>query len=101
MISVIRVAVMPEQVLEHGLDTAPAKATDNRSFEGIDGDPTATAQAEALPPDLLALELQSWIDHLMDADICGFDAPAKLARSTLTAIRMLRPFVQLRGHWAC
>ncbi|GGZ39709.1 hypothetical protein [Streptomyces bluensis] len=44
-----RVAVTPEQVAAYNLPTAPPKATDRRSFSG-----TATTQAEALPPDILA-----------------------------------------------
>ncbi|MEV2264570.1 hypothetical protein AB0J13_38710 [Streptomyces anulatus] len=44
-----RVAVTAEQVVIHSLPTAPPKATDRRSFSG-----TATTQAEALPPDILA-----------------------------------------------
>ncbi len=52
--TVDRVAITPEQVLAYGIDTAPAKATDERSFPGIGDDQRATAQAEALPPDLLA-----------------------------------------------
>ncbi|MFJ2217745.1 hypothetical protein ACIQVO_37025 [Streptomyces sp. NPDC101062] len=44
-----RVAVTAEQVAIYNLPTAPPKATDRRSFSG-----TATTQAEALPPDILA-----------------------------------------------
>ncbi|MFJ8856698.1 hypothetical protein [Streptomyces sp. NPDC102437] len=44
-----RVAVTAEQVTANNLPTAPPKATDRRSFSG-----TATTQAEALPPDILA-----------------------------------------------
>ena len=45
-----RVALTEEQVEEHGLPTAPPKASDSRSRNWV-GD---TCQAEALPPDLLA-----------------------------------------------
>ncbi|MFG2234846.1 hypothetical protein ACGFNX_33475 [Streptomyces sp. NPDC048723] len=44
-----RVAVTAEQVAVYGLPTAPPKPSDRRSFSG-----TATTQAEALPPDVLA-----------------------------------------------
>ena len=52
-----RVAILPEHVgARFGLQTAPKKASDNRSFEGIGDDPDATVQAEALDPaDLAAL----------------------------------------------
>jgi hypothetical protein len=49
-----RVAILPEHVARFGLQTAPKKATDNRSFEGIGADLNATVQAEALAPDDLA-----------------------------------------------
>jgi hypothetical protein len=54
-----RVAVLPEHTLPRarggfGLQTAPKKTTDNRSFEGIGDDPNATVQAEALDPADLA-----------------------------------------------
>jgi hypothetical protein len=49
-----RVAILPEHVARFSLQTAPAKATDNRSFDGIGDDPLATVQAEALAPDDLA-----------------------------------------------
>jgi hypothetical protein len=52
----VRVAILPEHVAAYGLQTAPKKATDNRSFEGVDGDADGTVQAEALDPaDLAAL----------------------------------------------
>ena len=49
-----RVAILPEHVESFNLQTAPAKSTDKRRFEGIGDDPTATVQAEALAPDQLA-----------------------------------------------
>jgi hypothetical protein len=53
------VAIRPEHVLPvaqggFGLQTAPKKRTDNRSFAGIGDDPDATVQAEALDPADLA-----------------------------------------------
>lgn len=56
-----RVAILPEHVARFRLQTAPKKATDNRSFEGIGDDPNATVQAEAWAPDDLA--------GLLDADL--------------------------------
>ncbi len=64
-----RHAVTPQQVLALGLDPAPAKATDRRSFDGIGGDPNATVQAEAIPPDILARDLKAAIEEHMDVDI--------------------------------
>ncbi|MDL2398425.1 hypothetical protein [Rhizobium mayense] len=49
-----RIAVTPEQIERFGLPAAPAKATDNRSFAGLNGDGTSTVQAEALSPGVLA-----------------------------------------------
>ena len=49
-----RIAITPHQVTSLNIPTAPAKATDARSFPGIGRDPTATAQAEAIDPATLA-----------------------------------------------
>jgi hypothetical protein len=46
-----RIAVTPEQIRKYGLPTAPAKATDRRSFDG------ETVQAEALDPATLQRNL--------------------------------------------
>lgn len=51
------------------LPTAPAKATDNRSFNGVGDDPDATVQAEAIPPDAMASLLEEAIAEHMDLDI--------------------------------
>ncbi len=64
-----RLAITPAQVLEYGFPTAIAKAKDNRSFEGIGDDPTATAQLEALPPDVLQTVLVEGIRRYFDQDI--------------------------------
>lgn len=58
-----RLAVTPEQIEEYELPTAPPKPTDNRSFEGD------TAQAEALPPDVLADILLDAIEEHFDMDV--------------------------------
>lgn len=42
-----RIAITPDQIEAFDLETAPAKSTDRRAFEG------ETVQAEALPPDVL------------------------------------------------
>ena len=49
-----RIAVTEHQIAALGLPTAPAKTTDARSFDGIDGDGTSTVQAEAIDPAMLA-----------------------------------------------
>lgn len=56
----VRLAVTPEQIEEYELPTAPPKPTDNRSFDG------ETAQAEALPPDVLADILRDSIEAHFD-----------------------------------
>jgi hypothetical protein len=55
-----RLAVTPQQMVEHRLPTAPPKATDNRAFSG------ETCQAEALPPDVLASILRTAIEERVD-----------------------------------
>jgi hypothetical protein len=60
-VTFVRLAVTPAQVKKLGLPTAPAKPTDRRSFRGINGDATATVQAEAIPPDELARIVQAAI----------------------------------------
>lgn len=59
-----RVAVTEEQVRLYNLPTAPPKATDRRSFSG-----TATTQAEALPPDILAALVRETIERHRDLDV--------------------------------
>ena len=63
-----RVAILPEHVARFSLQTAPAKTTDGRRFEGIGDDPNATVQAEALAPDDLAALFEAalhrgWDEH--------------------------------------
>jgi hypothetical protein len=64
----VRVAVTPELIEELDLPTAPAKEGKNRGdetrlarFKGVGDDPTATTQAEAIPPDELARILREAI----------------------------------------
>jgi hypothetical protein len=42
--------------------------TDRRSFEGIGGDPSATVQCEAIPPDELARIVTEAIESQLDFD---------------------------------
>lgn len=58
-----RLAVTPKQVEQYRLPTAPPKATDNRSFDGL------TTQAEALDPRTLAAIVREGIESRMDLDI--------------------------------
>ena len=63
-----RVAILPEHVARFRLQTAPRKATDNRSFEGIGDDPDATVQAEALDPADLAALVEAALMREWDID---------------------------------
>jgi hypothetical protein len=65
-ITFTRLAVTPDQIEELALPTAPAKATDNRAFEG------ETCQAEAIAPDVLAQIVQGAVDERLDQD--AYDA---------------------------
>ncbi|MFK0047786.1 hypothetical protein ACIQU4_27620 [Streptomyces sp. NPDC090741] len=56
-----RVAVTGDQVAAYHLPTAPPKTTDRRSFTG-----TATTQAEALPPDILAAIVRGAVEAHRD-----------------------------------
>ncbi len=58
-----RLAVVPDQVEELSLPTAPPKPTDRRKFSG------QTCQAEAIPPDLLARILTDAIEERIDTKI--------------------------------
>lgn len=60
----VRVALTREQVDEHTLPTAPAKATDSRSGRWTGG----TCQLEALPPDTLAEIVREAIEEHLDLD---------------------------------
>jgi len=61
-----RLAVTPEQMRQLKLPTAPAKATDRRSFKG------RTTQAEAIPPDLLLEIVREAIE--LRLDVKAYDA---------------------------
>jgi hypothetical protein len=57
-----RLAVTPAQISDLNLPTAPAKATDRRSFTG------ETVQCEAIPPDILASIIREAIEQRLDQD---------------------------------
>lgn len=58
-----RIAVTPDQIRRYRLPTAPQKRTDVR------GEPMPdTVQAEALPPDVLASEMDAAISEVIDQD---------------------------------
>ena len=59
----IRLAVTPDQVDFYDLPTAPPKATDRRSFEGL------TTQCEALDPSKLAQILEDAITSRLDLEV--------------------------------
>ncbi|MFI1765330.1 hypothetical protein ACH41H_25170 [Streptomyces sp. NPDC020800] len=78
-----RVAVTDEQVAAYNLPAAPPKATDRRSFSG-----TATTQAEALPPDILAAIVREAIEahrdpSLHERALAREDAERRAIRSRL------------------
>jgi hypothetical protein len=58
-----RIAVTPDQIYRYSLPTAPQKRTDARG-EHMDD----TVQAEALPPDVLAAEIDTAIAEVIDQD---------------------------------
>lgn len=55
-----RLAVVPAQITELQLPTAPPKPTDRRSFSG------ETVQCEAIPPDVLAAIIRDAIEQRLD-----------------------------------
>ena len=75
----IRLAVTPEQIDLYGLPTAPPKATDNRSFQGM------TTQAEALDPATLANILKFAIESRLDID--EYTAMLALEKDTKADLR--------------
>lgn len=66
-----RIAVTPAQIDRYSLPTAPQKRTDVRG-ERMDD----TVQAEALPPDVLAAEIDEAIAEVIDQD--ALDAAQEL-----------------------
>lgn len=64
-----RLAVLPEQIGEYGLETAPPKLSDSRTPKWELENMEDTAQAEAFPPDVLANLLKEAIEGYFDFDI--------------------------------
>jgi len=64
----VRVVLTDEQVHTYGLDTAPPKGSDTRSVNWSYG---YTAQAEALPPDILAVLVRDAIETQLDLGVLG------------------------------
>lgn len=62
--TLVRIAVTPEQQAVHNLPTAPPNPKDKRKFES-----GFTVQAEALPPDVLAQILKHEVERYTDLDI--------------------------------
>ena len=56
-----RIALTPDQVILHNLPTVPPKATDKRG-----GGMSETCQAEALPPDTLAMIVRAAVEEYID-----------------------------------
>jgi len=67
-----RVALVPSQIDALGLTTYPPKASDSKAGPWIRAG-LRTCQLEALPPDLLARVLQSYIEHFLDSDLLAED----------------------------
>lgn len=60
-----RLAVTPEQIREHELETAPAKSSDRRgAWQG-----GGTVQAEAFAPDVLAQIVRAAVEQYLDLDV--------------------------------
>jgi hypothetical protein len=81
-----RLAVVPAQIVSLGLQTAPAKPTDKRSFQG------ETVQCEAIPPDVLAAIVNGAIEDRLDHDAYELVlAKEEMTRGVLAA--QLRPLL--------
>jgi hypothetical protein len=70
-----RVALQPEHIARYQLTTYPPKATDLRSGRWEGG----TCQLEALPPDLLAEQLDRAINRYLDEGVLKEDREAEVA----------------------
>ena len=80
MVEFERVAVTEEQVRTFHLPTAPAKASDHRSFTGT------TTQAEALAPDVLAAIVHAGVRYDLEVDTTGAD-PRRCAEDIAAHLR--------------
>lgn len=65
-----RITIEPQHVAEFGLLTGQIKSTDTtkRWYPGINGNPYATCEAEALPPDLLSKLVRTAVEAEIDLD---------------------------------
>lgn len=82
-----RLAVTPAQAVALGLPTAPRKEKDRRRFEGIAGDPEATVQAEAVPPDRMAGVVEAALRARIPADaLVRAEVAEASARRRLTSV---------------
>jgi len=78
-----RVALTREQVDEHALPTAPAKASDSRTRAWTGG----TCQLEALPPDVLAQIVRDAIEDRLDLFVLAQQVPEEADdRATLLGL---------------
>ena len=78
--------LVPAQIVSLGLQTAPAKPTDKRSFEG------ETVQCEAIPPDVLAAIVKGAIEDRLNHDAYELVlAKEEMTRGVLAA--QLRPLL--------
>jgi hypothetical protein len=86
-----RLAVVPAQIVSLGLETAPAKPTDRRSFTG------ETVQCEAIPPDVLAGLIQEAIETRLDRG--AFEAVLAREMTTREGLaKRLRPLLNDAGR---
>jgi hypothetical protein len=92
-VSLSRLVVIPGQAIAWGLPTAPRKKTDRRRFDGIGGDPDATVQAEAVPPDILSATLRDALEDRISAEVrAAAELDEAIARRRLaTGFRRLLP----------
>jgi hypothetical protein len=82
-----RLVVTPEQMATYDLPTSPPKPTDHRAFEG------ETTQAEALPPDVVAIIVREAIEKRLD--YAAFQAVlAAEAEAKLHLSRRLQPLLR-------
>lgn len=77
-----RVAITPAQVVTYNLPTAPPKVTDRRSFSG-----TATTQAEALPPDILAAIVREAIETALRCSALWLSRPVSSSMCCMPTAR--------------
>lgn len=77
-----RIALTWDQVEEHDLPTAPPSSKDSRSVNWPYPD---TAQAEALPPDLLASIVRDSIENVLDMD--RYDEEVAAEQADVESIR--------------